>query len=351
MESQKQLTLDQKYLQADEFDQELYLRPQLSADARAFLRLMYQAAHGQPPDGISGKEFVKNRETIYAMVGEQLLIADNVGVKRDIKLNSRRKAVRRIVEGLEGLRILKRKYVPDKDDSGKPIQRLYYLLNVVRLIDLTPVDLSTPIGRVVAFEMGQDDEWDDDFGTEESTPSGESSGTLSHGLSHGVSGGLSHSSKTPVLSCPAPESIKKLSIHPVHDQEVQDGGKYFFDFEFQEEGKKRAFDEMPDDSIRAIAGYSPNGQTFTEELRRTAFTEYFRDLVQVGFAKPHEAALFLAVIKATADRMSPSSLHKVRDGLSWLRTTWINRRKRLPSEAKKAFPWAKEFLSAAEVPA
>ncbi|MEP3477984.1 MAG: hypothetical protein ABJZ55_01940 [Fuerstiella sp.] len=341
----------------DEFDQELYLRP-LSTNARRFLQIMFQAANGTPDDDVQG-DFHKERSQ-YVMSADQLVLANLIGVSRSIKDDSRTKAVRRVVEELEQLKVMKR-YRPTIEVDGKPVRSLAYVLSLSRLIDLPCVDINTPVGRTMVDLIDFDpfDEFDTetpssgkdvraDLGTnscassELSTQNQRPSGPVSGGLS----GGLSGPSKNPVMSCPVPAKTKSHSIPHDHEQDLHEG--LSFDFDIQE-GPTRRFDQIPDDHIRAIAGFSPGGRAQSDLARKCVFLEYFRDACQMGFAEPSDAVLMLALFRCCGQRMSDDCPDKtrVRDPQMWIRTYWTNRHQRpllKIAQVGKSVQWAKDIL-------
>lgn len=351
----------------DEFDQELCLRP-LSTNARRFLQVMFQAANGTAAGGVEGA-FHKERSQ-YVMSADQLVLADLIGVSKGIKDDSRTKSVRRVVEELEQLQILKR-YRPTIEVDGKPVRSLAYVLSLSRLIDLPCVDINTPVGRtmvdLIDFDPfaecdtgapANDENVRAEFGTnssessELSTPHQPPSGPVSGGLS----GGLSGPSKNPVMSCHVPANTKSHSIPHDHEQDLHEG--LSFDFDIQE-GPTRRFDQIPDDHIRAIAGFSPGGKAQSDLARKCVFLEYFRDACQMGFAEPSDAVLMLALFRCCGQRMGADCPDKtrVRDPQKWIRTYWANRHQQpllKISQVAKSVHWAKGILQLeipAEVPA
>ena len=312
------MTKELPYQRSDEFEKELSLRP-ISDNGRRFLRIMFQAANGTPADGCEGGIVHRTR---FWLMAEQIVLADLIGISRDNKPDSRTKAVRRIVEELEGLGVLKRSSIVDRTDAGKPVERLYYVLCLIRFMDLPEIDLNTPAGRVVSHLL-QHDPFDN-----ESTKKNELSGALS--------GGLSGPSKNPA---PAPVLKNNQILTPVPDQEQEHdaGAMEDFDSVFGQEGiPQRSFAEINPDEIRWIAGFSPQGKTPTPDIRRRMFLGYFRDAVANGFACLSEAGLMLQVFSMAGHRMSaPSSpnVEKVRDPTDWIRTVWMNRGKRPPKSS------------------
>ncbi|MCA9013278.1 MAG: hypothetical protein KDB01_26195 [Planctomycetaceae bacterium] len=328
----------------DEFDQELYLRP-LSTNARRFLQVMFRAANGTPDKGCEGGIV---RGTQFWLIAEQDVIADLIGISPGLKKDSRTKAVRRTIEELESLRILKRRTFVDEED-GRNVQKLMYVLSVVALIDLPEVDMKTTRGRAVAALLA-DDPFDDE--TENQPLSGGLSGPVSGGLSGGLSGPVS-ASHDPVLSCscpdPAPIQITSSPRVPVMTT-IQEGGD--FEFDFQEEGARRRFDEIPPEHIRAIGGFSPGGKTLSDAARREVFCEYFRDCIAAGFAARSDAVPLLALFRMTAQRMSPESTRKPKHPQNFMRAYWRNRHTK-PLEKnedfRSAMAWAKRLLGVKEV--
>lgn len=324
------MTSELPYQRSDEFDQELYLRP-ISDNGRRFLRIMFQAANGTPPEGCEGGIVQRTR---FWLIAEQIVLADLLGVARDIKPDSRTKAVRRTVEELENLGIVKRSVMVDRNEDGKPIERLYYVLCLVRLMDLPEIDLNTPAGRVVAHLL-QNDPFAEESTTQKPL-SGPVSGGLSGALSPGLSGGLSGPSKIPA-PVPAPVLRTQQLLSPVPDQEQdaqEAGASEDFDSVFGHEAiPQRSFSDISEDEVRWIGGFSPQGKTPSIEIRRRMFLGYFRDAVTNGFARVEEADLLASVFASCARRMTVSAdpkVHRVRDPTDWIRTVWINRSKTPP---------------------
>ena len=320
------MTNELPYQRSDEFDQELYLRP-IDDDGRRFLRLMFQAANGTV-EGCKGGIVQRTR---FWLMAEQTVLADLLGISREIKQDSRTKRVRRIVEGLEELGILRRATMVDKAEDGKPIERLYYVLCLMRLMDLPQIDLNTVEGRVVAHLLHNDPfaDQDDDSSTDKEPMSVGLSGRLSGALS----GGLSGPSKTPA---PVPDLVsinKTLPPDPVPDQEQDSGSKEDFESIFgQEKIPVRSFAEINPDEVRWIAGFSPQGKTPTVEIRRRLFLGYLRDACTKGFATTADAALLLQVFSLCGHKMSEggSTGQRVRDPTGWIRAVWMNRLQKPP---------------------
>jgi hypothetical protein len=341
---ERSMTKELPYQRSDEFDQELYLRP-ISDNGRRFLRIMFQAANGTPADGCEGGIVHRTR---FWLMAEQIVLADLMGISRDNKPDSRTKAVRRVVEELEGLGILKRCFMVDRNDDGKPIERLYYVLCLIRFMDLPEIDLNTPAGRVVAHLLSHDP-FDD-----ESTTNLPLSGRVSGGLSGPLSGGLSGPSKNPA---PVPVLNNNPIFTPVPDQEQEHDAGAMEDFDSvfgQEKIPERSFAEIDPDEVRWIAGFSPQGKTPTPEIRRRMFLGYFRDAVANGFARVSEAELMLQVFSMAGHRMSaPSSptVDRVRDPTDWIRTVWMNRGNRQPKTTPKDRRVVSELMAMKAEPA
>jgi hypothetical protein len=330
----RSMTKELPYQRSDEFDQELYLRP-ISDNGRRFLRIMFQAANGTPAEGCEGGIVHRTR---FWLMAEQIVLADLMGISRENKPDSRTKAVRRVVEELEGLGILKRSVMVDRNEDGKPVERLYYVLCLIRLMDLPEIDLNTPAGRVVAHLLQNDP-----FEQESTTKP-----PVSGGVSGPLSGGLSGPSKNPA---PVPVLRTKEIFTPVPDQEQEHdaGGMEDFNSVFgQEQIPERSFAEISPDEVRWIAGFSPQGKTPSPDIRRRMFLGYFRDAVARGFARVSDAGLLLQVFSMAGHRMSaPSSpnVDKVRDPTDWIRTVWMNRGNRPPKASPADRKVAAELMA------
>ena len=326
------MTTELPYQRRDEFDQELYLRP-ISDDGRRFLQVMFQSANGTPPDGCEGGILKRTR---FWLLAEQIVLADLIGVNKDNKPDSRTKAVRRIVDDLESLGIVKRQTMPDSNDEGKPIQRMYYVLSLTALMDLPEIDMKTPAGRVVAHLL-QNDPFDDNQSTQKQPASG------------GLSGGLSGPSKNPVPVLSPVIAFSKKIIPPDQEQEHDAGGIEEFDAKFgQEKIPDRSFAEINPDEVRWIAGFSPQGKTPSAEIRSRMALGYFRDAVANRFASVNELDLMVQVFCMCGHRMSaPSSpnAQRVRDPTDWIRTVWMNRKTRPPKPSPADRKTATELIS------
>ncbi|GAB5444206.1 MAG: hypothetical protein Fues2KO_45550 [Fuerstiella sp.] len=352
MDTQQQLPFQRR----DEFDQELYLRP-FSSNGRAFLRIMFSAANGTPAAGVEGHHLKQRSQ--YIMAAEQSVLAE--------LMHCSDRTVRRTVEELEGLGILKR-YRPVVEIDGKRHQMLSYVLCLRRLIDLPCIDINTPIGRTVVDLIDLDVFEGDDTAAEttvqqvreesprieQSTGSEPVSGDLSTDLSGGLSTDLSAPSKTPVpvlRSCPAPQNSSSLSPDSCSGaQDAQEGVR--LNFELQE-GPCRRFDDIPPEHVRAIAGFSPGGKRISDLARVHVFLQYFRDAVKADFAKPEEVQLMLAIFRACGQRMSPDTAEakRIRDPMNWIRSVWNARHQRPPlknATIAKAMVYAVNLLKLAE---
>lgn len=322
----------------DEFDQELLRRPQIDPNGRRLLQLMYTAANGGQVGDVEGfSASDPDVGTVYVVFPQQVggRFQESLAAACDYSKST----LRRAVESLIQLGILRKVRETMNDAENKPTDVLGYALAVARMIDLAEVDQNSVKGRMMmAISRGvfADQPTEEVVNAEHSV---EHSGE--HRVEHRVEHSLLSSCPDPV---PDPVPNKSPSFTPDHDHEGRSEG---VDFIFSQEGPRLRFDDIPDAHIRTIGGFSPGGKNVSDTARIEVFTQYLRDVVATKFGQPGEAQLLLAYFRAAALRMSPGCSDSLDTPLNWIRTCWMQRHVRSPLKNKKiasAYKWAGELL-------